>query len=140
MRFGSVGEPLYQSKYSVSARPSPCVTRALHLAFGRGGMDDGAAIDRGRRFPARVTLPVARIDLDFRRLRREVVGARLVAVAAVVGKLGRIVEIADADDRLAVGLIDVRAHDRGDRPEIGFAAAARADLAVDDRQLFRRAA
>ncbi len=82
----------------------------------------------------------ARVDLDLRRLRGEVVRARLVAVAAVVGKLGRIVEGADADDGLAAGLVDVRAHDRGDRLESVSEPCARPDLPVDDRQLLGAAA
>ena len=101
--------------------------RALHLAFGGGGVDDRAAIDSGRDFEQRHFAGVA-IDFDFHRLRREVVGARLVAVAAVIGEVRRVVPGADADDRLPVALVDVGAHDRRDGFELALGSAARADL------------
>ena len=106
LELGSVGVPLYQSKYSTMREADALRDRALHLAFGGGGMNDGAAIDRSGDLQHLHFARVA-VDLDFGRLRGEVVGARFVAVAAVVGKLGRVVEVADADDRLATGLVDV---------------------------------
>src|SRR6187455_929517 len=99
-------------------------------------MYHGAAIDRAGDFEHR-DFAGAAIDFDFGGLRREVVRTRLVAVAAVIWKLGRIVEIAHADNRLAVRLIDMRAHDGGDRLEIGFTSAPRTDFTIEHSQLFR---
>ena len=118
--------------------------RALHLTFSSRGMDDCAAIDH-RRHLEQFDLAGTRIDLDLHRLRGKVVRARLVAVTAVVGEFRRVIERADADDRLSVGLVDVGAHHRRDGFEIGFRAVAWADFTIDDRQfhcgqieLFRR--
>ena len=90
-------------------------------------MDHGAAIDRAGDLEHRDFAGTA-IDFDFGGLRREVVRARLVAVAAVIGKLGRIVEVAHADDRLAVRLIDCARTTARDRLEIGFAVRARGPI------------
>ncbi len=91
-------------------------------------MDDGAAVDGRGHFEQR-DLTGRRIDLDLRRLRREVVRARSVAVTAVVGKFRRVVKGAHPDDRLATRLIDMRAHDR--RYRLNWCSergAARSDL------------
>ena len=105
--------------------------RAFDLTLGRRRMNHRAAVDDGGDF-FQMHLAGAAIDFNFNRLRRKVVGTGFITVAAMVGELGRIVPVADADDGFAAAFVDVGAYHGADRLEFAFGTFARADLAVDD--------
>ena len=83
---------------------------AMHLALRSGRMYHRAAVDHCGYF-IQFDHAGARIDFKFHALRGKVIRARFIAKAAVIRKLGWIVEVAHANDRLSARLVDVGAHD-----------------------------